>query len=54
MKVNVQLYNIIYLFLLRYNQVNAISMACSTGVEGCKELVTGWFKQWMANETNNP
>uniref|UniRef100_A0A672FXT9 Aminopeptidase n=1 Tax=Salarias fasciatus TaxID=181472 RepID=A0A672FXT9_SALFA len=37
----------------QYNQVNAISMACSTGVEGCKELVTGWFKEWMDNPTNN-
>lgn len=38
----------------QYNQVNAISMACSTGVPGCKELTTNWFKQWMNNSTNNP
>uniref|UniRef100_A0A3Q3ETP1 Aminopeptidase n=1 Tax=Labrus bergylta TaxID=56723 RepID=A0A3Q3ETP1_9LABR len=39
----------------QYNQVNAISMACSTGVPGCKELTTGWFREWMANpEANNP
>uniref|UniRef100_A0A3Q3ETR8 Aminopeptidase n=1 Tax=Labrus bergylta TaxID=56723 RepID=A0A3Q3ETR8_9LABR len=38
----------------QYNQVNAISMACSTGVPGCKELTTGWFREWMANpEANN-
>ncbi|XP_041643447.1 aminopeptidase Ey-like isoform X2 [Cheilinus undulatus] len=38
----------------QYNQVNAISMACSTGVSGCKELTTGWFKEWMENPgTNN-
>ncbi|XP_062274018.1 aminopeptidase Ey-like [Scomber scombrus] len=35
----------------QYNQVNAISMACSTGVEGCKELTTGWFKEWMNNSS---
>ena len=40
--------------LCRYNQVNAISLACSTGVEGCKELVTGWFRQWMNDPTRNP
>jgi len=38
----------------QYNQVNAISMACSTGVEGCKELVTGWFRQWMKDPARNP
>lgn len=38
----------------QYNQVNAISMACSTGVEGCKELTINWFKQWMDNPTVNP
>ncbi|XP_062327758.1 aminopeptidase Ey-like [Osmerus eperlanus] len=38
----------------QYNQVNAISMACSTGVEGCAELTTGWYKQWMNNPLNNP
>lgn len=37
----------------QYNQVDAISMACSTGVEGCKELTTGWFRDWMKNPANN-
>lgn len=37
----------------QYNQVNAISMACSTGVEGCRELTTKWFKEWMANPADN-
>lgn len=37
----------------QYNQVNAISMACSSGVEGCKELTTGWFKDWMNNPNIN-
>lgn len=37
----------------QYNQVNAISLACSTGVKGCRELTTGWFKEWMDNPANN-
>ncbi|XP_036952022.1 aminopeptidase Ey-like [Acanthopagrus latus] len=37
----------------QYNQVNAISLACSTGVEGCTELTTGWFKEWMSDPANN-
>ncbi|XP_047435973.1 aminopeptidase Ey-like [Mugil cephalus] len=37
----------------QYNEVNAISMACSTGVAGCQELTSGWFKQWMANPADN-
>uniref|UniRef100_A0A8D3DZ95 Aminopeptidase n=1 Tax=Scophthalmus maximus TaxID=52904 RepID=A0A8D3DZ95_SCOMX len=37
----------------QYNQVNAISMACSTGVTECQNLTTAWFKQWMENPQNN-
>ncbi|XP_038556677.1 aminopeptidase Ey-like [Micropterus salmoides] len=37
----------------QYNQVNAISLACSTDVEGCKQLTTGWFREWMKNPNNN-
>ncbi|XP_071345766.1 aminopeptidase Ey-like [Trachinotus anak] len=37
----------------QYNQVNAISLACSTGVKGCNDLTTGWFKEWMENPANN-
>ncbi|XP_061603070.1 aminopeptidase Ey-like isoform X2 [Cololabis saira] len=38
----------------QYNQVNAVSHACSAGVPGCRELTTGWFKQWMNDpRTNN-
>ncbi|XP_044046067.1 aminopeptidase Ey-like [Siniperca chuatsi] len=37
----------------QYNQVNAISLACSTGVEGCQELTTGWFREWMKNPAKN-
>lgn len=37
----------------RYNQVNAISLACSAGVPGCKELTAGWFRAWMRNPAEN-
>ncbi|KAJ8335471.1 hypothetical protein SKAU_G00388130 [Synaphobranchus kaupii] len=38
----------------QYNQVNAIWLACSTGVEGCQDLTKDWYRQWMNNETYNP
>ncbi|XP_035252401.1 alanyl (membrane) aminopeptidase b [Anguilla anguilla] len=38
----------------QYNQINAIRMACRTGVEGCEELTTGWFNEWMMNPDINP
>uniref|UniRef100_A0A8B9KX58 Aminopeptidase n=1 Tax=Astyanax mexicanus TaxID=7994 RepID=A0A8B9KX58_ASTMX len=38
----------------QYNQVNAIRMACSTGLENCTELVKGWFSEWMNNPSVNP
>lgn len=31
----------------RYNQVNAIRMACRTGIIECLNLTNTWFKQWM-------
>ncbi|XP_062277573.1 aminopeptidase Ey-like [Scomber scombrus] len=37
----------------QYNQVNAIRMACRTGVTECQNLTTSWFKQWMENPQNN-
>uniref|UniRef100_A0A673IE12 Aminopeptidase n=1 Tax=Sinocyclocheilus rhinocerous TaxID=307959 RepID=A0A673IE12_9TELE len=37
-----------------YNQINALRVACSTGNEECKTLITGWFQQWMANPNVNP
>ncbi|XP_068175722.1 aminopeptidase Ey-like isoform X1 [Antennarius striatus] len=37
----------------QYNQVNAISLACSAGVAACEELTTGWFREWMDNPSNN-
>ncbi|KAM7396134.1 hypothetical protein PAMP_019202 [Pampus punctatissimus] len=37
----------------QYNQVNAIRMACRTGVTECQKLTTTWFKQWMDNPQHN-
>ncbi|KAF6722116.1 Aminopeptidase N [Oryzias melastigma] len=36
----------------QYNQVNAISMACKTGLAECTTLVKGWFSDWMTTGTN--
>ncbi|TKS69747.1 Aminopeptidase Ey [Collichthys lucidus] len=37
----------------QYNQINAISLACKTGLEDCTKLTTGWFKEWMDNPADN-
>ncbi|XP_070695568.1 aminopeptidase N-like [Pempheris klunzingeri] len=37
----------------QYNQVTALSLGCSTGVDGCTELITGWFREWMENPADN-
>ncbi|KAI3371808.1 hypothetical protein L3Q82_024374, partial [Scortum barcoo] len=36
----------------QYNQVNAISLACKTGLEECQNLAKAWFKQWMDSKIN--
>ncbi|XP_039714358.1 LOW QUALITY PROTEIN: aminopeptidase N [Pteropus medius] len=38
----------------QYNEINAISTACSSGLPECKELVSSLFSQWMNNTDNNP
>ncbi|XP_075860867.1 aminopeptidase N [Microcebus murinus] len=38
----------------QYCEVNAISTACSNGLAECEQLVSGLFKQWMENPSNNP
>ncbi|XP_067104821.1 aminopeptidase N-like isoform X2 [Osmerus mordax] len=38
----------------QYNQINAISMACRMGVEGCRSLTQSWFRQWMLDPDHNP
>ncbi|KAG7273196.1 hypothetical protein CRUP_018000, partial [Coryphaenoides rupestris] len=37
----------------QYNQVNAVRMACSTGLEECRHLTSRLFTQWMDDATNN-
>ncbi|XP_043099183.1 aminopeptidase N [Puntigrus tetrazona] len=37
----------------QFTQIIALSLACSTGVEGCRELTKSWFKKWMQNPQNN-
>ncbi|TRY88000.1 hypothetical protein DNTS_007026 [Danionella cerebrum] len=39
--------------LARYNQVNAIRFACSTGVEECQNLTSIWYRQWMDQPYQN-
>uniref|UniRef100_A0A669C184 Aminopeptidase n=1 Tax=Oreochromis niloticus TaxID=8128 RepID=A0A669C184_ORENI len=38
----------------QYNQINAIGIACSAGVEGCRELIKSWYREWMKNPNRNP
>lgn len=38
----------------QYNQINAIAMGCKMQVEGCRELIKQWFKQWMEYPAHNP
>ncbi|XP_073724650.1 alanyl (membrane) aminopeptidase b, tandem duplicate 1 [Misgurnus anguillicaudatus] len=38
----------------QYNQVNALRVACSTGLKNCTDLVQALFKEWMNNPNVNP
>uniref|UniRef100_A0A7N6AGR5 Aminopeptidase n=1 Tax=Anabas testudineus TaxID=64144 RepID=A0A7N6AGR5_ANATE len=38
----------------QYNQINAIGVACNTGVESCRDLIKTWYRQWMENPNQNP
>ncbi|XP_005885265.1 PREDICTED: aminopeptidase N [Myotis brandtii] len=38
----------------QYNEVNAISTACSSGVPECQTLASSLFSQWMADPSKNP
>ncbi|XP_075015741.1 aminopeptidase N [Calonectris borealis] len=38
----------------QYNEINAISTACSYGIAECQDLATNYFHQWQKNVTNNP
>uniref|UniRef100_A0A8B9H7W6 Aminopeptidase n=1 Tax=Astyanax mexicanus TaxID=7994 RepID=A0A8B9H7W6_ASTMX len=37
----------------RYNLDNAISLACSAGLEDCVNLTTEWYRLWMENPDKN-
>lgn len=37
----------------QYNQINAVGIACSMGVDGCRELIKSWYRQWMENPSQN-
>ncbi|NWZ36876.1 AMPN Aminopeptidase, partial [Brachypodius atriceps] len=39
--------------MVQYNEINAISTACSYGVTECQELATEYLRQWQ-NSTDNP
>ncbi|KAM3870229.1 aminopeptidase N-like [Diretmus argenteus] len=36
----------------QFNQVNAIRMACSTGIKECQDLTKQWFNEWMTSKSN--
>ncbi|XP_049639894.1 aminopeptidase N [Suncus etruscus] len=37
----------------QYNEVNAISTACSSGLQECQTLVQNLYRTWMQDPTNN-
>ncbi|KAL2093494.1 hypothetical protein ACEWY4_010806 [Coilia grayii] len=37
----------------QYNQVNALRVACSTGVDDCQKVTSAWYTEWMAQPHNN-
>lgn len=43
----------VFCFVLRFTQIIALSQACSTGVEGCRDLTKHWFRQWMKDPEHN-
>ncbi|XP_068612842.1 aminopeptidase N-like [Brachionichthys hirsutus] len=38
----------------QYNQITAVGLACSMGVEGCRVLIESWYRQWMEDPQRNP
>ncbi|NXI05127.1 AMPN Aminopeptidase, partial [Pachycephala philippinensis] len=40
--------------MAQYNEINAISTACSYGLTGCQNLSSEYLRQWRENATNNP
>ncbi|XP_017334522.1 aminopeptidase N [Ictalurus punctatus] len=37
----------------QFTQIIALSLACSTGVQACKDLTKHWFRQWMQDPEHN-
>uniref|UniRef100_A0A8B9H828 Aminopeptidase n=1 Tax=Astyanax mexicanus TaxID=7994 RepID=A0A8B9H828_ASTMX len=42
------------LFKFQNLGLNAISLACTAGVEDCLDLTKMWYRQWMKNPDKNP
>ncbi|XP_068881923.1 aminopeptidase N [Aphelocoma coerulescens] len=40
--------------MVQYNEINAISTACSYGVTECQNLTANYLLQWQQNASNNP
>ncbi|XP_039413908.1 aminopeptidase N [Corvus cornix cornix] len=40
--------------MVQYNEINAISTACSYGITECQDLATNYLLQWQQNASNNP
>ncbi|NWV98288.1 AMPN Aminopeptidase, partial [Machaerirhynchus nigripectus] len=40
--------------LVQYNEINAISTACSYGVTECQDLAAGYLRRWQQDVANNP
>uniref|UniRef100_A0A8C7JBL1 Aminopeptidase n=1 Tax=Oncorhynchus kisutch TaxID=8019 RepID=A0A8C7JBL1_ONCKI len=38
----------------QYNQINAISVACSNDIEDCQKMAKKLFDNWMTNKTSSP
>ncbi|XP_058521574.1 aminopeptidase N isoform X1 [Ochotona princeps] len=38
----------------QYNEVNAISTACSNGLQDCLNMVSNFYNRWMQNASHNP
>ncbi|XP_066503247.1 aminopeptidase Ey [Hoplias malabaricus] len=37
----------------QFTQIIALSLACKTGVQSCRDLTRTWFRQWMEDPDNN-
>uniref|UniRef100_A0AAR2ISV2 Aminopeptidase n=1 Tax=Pygocentrus nattereri TaxID=42514 RepID=A0AAR2ISV2_PYGNA len=36
-----------------FTQIIALSLACKTGLPGCRDIIKAWFRQWMQDPDNN-